>query len=68
MGERVFEKLADPQGLHKSPILVFAGDALAATTQGFRLVREVVAALVDDERLSRQVLQREPLRRDRQRC
>jgi hypothetical protein len=30
MGERVFEKLADPQGLHKSPILVFAGDALAA--------------------------------------
>jgi hypothetical protein len=30
MGERVFEKLADPQGLYKSPILVFAGDALAA--------------------------------------
>jgi len=30
MGERVFEKLSDPQGLHKSPILVFAGDALAA--------------------------------------
>ena len=30
MGERVFEKLANPQGLHQSPILVFAGDALAA--------------------------------------
>lgn len=30
MGDRVFDKLANPQGLHKSPILVFAGDALAA--------------------------------------
>lgn len=30
MGERVFEKLSAPQGLHESPILVFAGDALAA--------------------------------------
>jgi len=30
MGERVFEKLNDPAGLHKSPLLVFAGDALAA--------------------------------------
>lgn len=30
MGERVFEKLSDPQSLYKSPILVFAGDALAA--------------------------------------
>lgn len=30
MGERVFEKLNDEQGLYKSPILVFAGDALAA--------------------------------------
>ena len=30
MGERVFEKLNDPTGLYKSPILVFAGDALAA--------------------------------------
>jgi len=30
MGDRVFEKLNDPAGLHKSPLLVFAGDALAA--------------------------------------
>jgi hypothetical protein len=30
MGERVFEKLTNPAGLHQSPILVFAGDALAA--------------------------------------
>ncbi|MDQ3813774.1 MAG: hypothetical protein M3347_07465 [Armatimonadota bacterium] len=30
MGERVFEKLQNPQGLYQSPILVFAGDALAA--------------------------------------
>ena len=30
MGERVFEKLNDEQGLYQSPILVFAGDALAA--------------------------------------
>ena len=30
MGELVFEKLDNPQGLYSSPILVFAGDALAA--------------------------------------
>lgn len=30
MGERVFDKLADPKKLYESPILVFAGDALAA--------------------------------------
>ncbi|MBV9470906.1 MAG: hypothetical protein JO316_19280 [Abitibacteriaceae bacterium] len=30
MGERVFEKLSSPPGLHDAPILVFAGDALAA--------------------------------------
>jgi hypothetical protein len=30
MGERVFEKLDNPQGLYSSPLLVFAGDALAA--------------------------------------
>lgn len=30
MGDRVFEKLSDPQCLYRSPILVFAGDALAA--------------------------------------
>lgn len=30
MGERVFEKLSNPQSLYNSPILVFAGDALAA--------------------------------------
>ena len=30
MGDRVFEKLSQPQALHQEPILVFAGDALAA--------------------------------------
>jgi len=30
MGDRVFEKLSNPQSLHSAPILVFAGDALAA--------------------------------------
>lgn len=30
MGQRVFDKLATPQKLHESPILVFAGDALVA--------------------------------------
>ena len=30
MGNRVFDKLSEPEKLHQSPILVFAGDALVA--------------------------------------